>query len=157
MPRLLLNLDPAALQIGDAGEGSVALDLAPRVSVRALITTAVQTYASTLNAAAAHVLDCQRVQSEQRHAKSPALRLDERRARISAGLEAGKVAEPTSNRSKLSVIDIEPAVAAALVAFERREFQIAINGEFVRRLDDLVDIDEASEAVFLRLVPLRGG
>lgn len=53
--------------------------------------------------------------------------------------------------------DVEAQVQIALRAFERNGFFMLVADRQVETLDEWIDLEEAAEVCFLRLVPLVGG
>ena len=72
-----------------------------------------------------------------------------------AGVEAGAVRSGEIEASP--AVDIDAAIAAALLAFEDGLFEVYIDSEPIDHLDQPVVVHEGSQLMFLRLVALAGG
>ena len=77
-----------------------------------------------------------------------------------AGLVQPADAEATLNGYRLSrprALDWEVQADIACRAFERNGFFVLVGDRQVEDLDQVVDLDEASDVAFVKLVPLVGG
>ena len=54
-------------------------------------------------------------------------------------------------------LDWEEQAEAALRAFSRNRYVVLVGSHQVEDLDELIDLSEAAQVAFLRLVPLMGG
>lgn len=52
---------------------------------------------------------------------------------------------------------LDAAIAEAQRGLERNAFFLIVNGRQVRTLDEIIPLDAANSATFLKLVPLKGG
>ncbi len=54
-------------------------------------------------------------------------------------------------------LDIDKAVADAVDAFEKGQFLVLVNDRQIHTVTEPIQLHEVNEAVFLRLLPLKGG
>ena len=90
----------------------------------------------------------------QRQEENSFLRVLTDRA-LAAGVEAGAVRSGDIEMSP--DVDVDAAIATALLAFEDGVFQVYVDGEPVDSLDQPVLVHEGTQLMFLRLVALAGG
>jgi len=57
----------------------------------------------------------------------------------------------------MTLIESEPLIAVALVAFARNGFFMIFDGRQIIDLDEVLTVEHDSALTFLRLVPLVGG
>lgn len=63
----------------------------------------------------------------------------------------------TDRKQRFRAMKLEPQVAMAIEAVEKRRVIMLLDGRQVTDLDEKFVLTPASEARFIRLVPLRGG
>jgi len=63
----------------------------------------------------------------------------------------------TDRKQRFRAMKLEPQVARAIEAVEKRRVIMLLDGRQVTDLDEKFVLTPASEARFIRLVPLRGG
>jgi hypothetical protein len=74
---------------------------------------------------------------------------------LTDGLAAGTVR--SGARDGAAEVDVEEAVAAALLAFEDGLYEVIVDDEPADELDGTIDLAPNTRLLFLRLVPLAGG
>jgi hypothetical protein len=58
---------------------------------------------------------------------------------------------------RASTLDVDEAIATALQAHEDGLFQVVVDDRTIDSLDDVVQLHDGSQLLFLRLVALSGG
>lgn len=83
---------------------------------------------------------------------------------IAAGRRSGRITTPRQPEQRYSDLpdemqqqQIQQEINRALVAFNKKQFRILVDGQLHHNQDDQVIVSDVSQILFLRLTPLVGG
>lgn len=131
---------------GLASEGPVDVEVNERLSIAELISAAVR----------AQML-LRRLREQSRVQAEPSAHLSD--LDIQKGLKSGRIAlkkAPTARSIDWSAEE-QRELAQALTLFQDGGFQVLLDGQLHRNPEQIVEINEQSSILFLRLIPLAGG